>query len=190
MRRIDAIKEIASFAKKENALLISNIGVPSKELYYVSDTPQNFYMLGSMGLVSSIGLGLSLAKPDRKVISIDGDGSILMNLGSLTTIASTQPSNYVLVIIDNGSYGSTGDQPTATSHYSNIATIAKGAGNRRVDEVNEKHELRAALENMSSGILIVKAEPGNANGKVIELTPKQIIGRFMDHISSRPYDLV
>ena len=77
----------------------------------LDDQPSNFYMLGTMGLASSIGLGLALAQ-SAKVIAIDGDGSILTNLGTLPTIANNTADNFILLIIDNGSYGSTGDQPT------------------------------------------------------------------------------
>ena len=91
-------------------LVISNIGLPSQELHLLDDQPTNFYMLGTMGLSSSIGLGLALAQK-AKVIAIDGDGSVLTNFGTLPTIANNPADNFILLIIDNGSYGSTGDQP-------------------------------------------------------------------------------
>ena len=92
-------------------LVVCNIGLPSQEMHMLDDQPSNFYMLGTMGLASSIGLGLALAQP-KPVIVIDGDGSVLTNLGTLPTIGNNAPANYILMIIDNGSYGSTGDQPT------------------------------------------------------------------------------
>ena len=94
MKRIEAIALVAEFAQEQNALLISNIGYPSRELYSVCDRPENFYMLGSMGMASSIGLGLALARPERRVIVLDGDGSVLMNLGTLATIACTAPRTF------------------------------------------------------------------------------------------------
>ncbi|MEM9580901.1 MAG: thiamine pyrophosphate-dependent enzyme, partial [Pseudomonadota bacterium] len=109
MIRSEILKDIAPILRDE--LVVCNIGIPSQELHAIDDQPTNFYMLGTMGLASSIGFGLALAQ-DKLVISIDGDGSVLTNLGTLPTIGNNMPSNYILMIIDNGSYGSTGDQPT------------------------------------------------------------------------------
>ena len=85
--------------------------------------PSNFYMLGTMGLCSSIGLGLALAQP-KPVIAIDGDGSVLTNLGTLATIGNNAADNFILLIIDNGSYGSTGDQPTYAGGRTSLAAAA------------------------------------------------------------------
>jgi len=185
MKRIDAINEIAAKVKESGALLIGNIGIPCKEIHHVCDFPTNFYMLGSMGLASSIGLGLALSRPDKKVITIEGDGSILMNMGTLATIASQEPDNYLLVIVDNGAYGSTGNQPTATSKNTDLAAVAKGAGNKNVYVVATPEDLRETLRSTDNGIIVVKAEPGNTDAPVIEMTPEVILKRFMD-ISSQP----
>ena len=99
MNRFDLLKNIQEVLKDQ--LVICNIGLPSQELYQIDDQPNYFYMLGSMGLASSIGLGLSLTDVQKKVVSIDGDGSILMNKSTLATIANRAPSNYTLLIIDN-----------------------------------------------------------------------------------------
>ena len=109
MIRSEILREIAPILRDQ--LVVCNIGLPSQELHMIDDQPTNFYMLGTMGLSSSIGLGLALAQA-KTVISIDGDGSVLTNLGTLPTIANNVADNYILLIIDNGSYGSTGDQPT------------------------------------------------------------------------------
>ncbi len=176
MRRIDAIAIVAEEADSSDALLVSNIGYPSRELYYVKDRPENFYMLGSMGLASSIGLGLSLAV-SKRVIVIEGDGSVLMNLGTLATIASFAPPSYLLVVMDNGVYGSTGCQPTATSRCTDLAAIARGAGIRDVRVASDEDELRSAISR--NGVVIAKVEPGNADVPVIPLSPQEIIDRFM-----------
>ncbi len=183
MIRMDAVRIIAEKAKKDGSLLISNIGIPCKELYNVCDSPRNFYMLGSMGLASSIGLGLSLAKPQRRVITIEGDGSVLMNLGSLATTASQRPPNYLLVIIDNGTYGSTGDEPTATSMYTDLAAMARGAGIKEVCTIDTPEGLMLLLEEVKSGVIVVKVEPGNAQVPVINMCPESILGRFMAEVS-------
>ena len=109
MIRYDILKEILPLI--EDQFVVCNIGLPSQELYQLSDQPTNFYMLGTMGLASSIGLGLALVQK-KKILAIDGDGSILTNLGTLSTIANNAVNNFILLIIDNGSYGSTGDQLT------------------------------------------------------------------------------
>ena len=109
MIRHDVLKAIAPVIADH--LVVCNIGLPSQELFQIDDRPSNFYMLGTMGLSSSIGLGLALAQ-DRKVVAIDGDGSVLTNLATFATMANNAAGNFVLLIIDNGSYGSTGDQPT------------------------------------------------------------------------------
>ena len=109
MIRSDVLKTLIPMISDQ--LVVSNIGLPSQELHLLDDQPTNFYMLGTMGLSSSIGLGLALAQK-AKVIAIDGDGSVLTNFGTLPTIANNPADNFILLIIDNGSYGSTGDQPT------------------------------------------------------------------------------
>ncbi len=174
MKRIEAIAAIAKNAS--DALIVCNIGFPSRELYAVRDRPENFYMLGSMGLASSIGLGLALAQPDKKVISLDGDGAVLMNLGTLATIASFAPENYLLIILDNCCYGSTGSQPTCTHLGTDLAGMAEAAGVKDVRAVSDLDDLHLALEGM--GVVIVKVDPGNAEVPIIDISPEQILDRF------------
>ncbi|HNX10035.1 MAG TPA: sulfopyruvate decarboxylase subunit beta [Methanothrix sp.] len=177
MKRIEAIALAAKAADSESALLIGNIGYPSRELFSVHDRPENFYMLGSMGLASSIGLGLALARPDRKVIVLDGDGSVLMNLGTLATIAHHSPDNYLLVILDNCCYGSTGSQPTCTHLGTDLKAIANAAGVENVRLVDESEELQDALH--GNGVVIAKVEAGNATVPIISLLPEEIVERFI-----------
>ena len=125
MRRVDIIEAIIPVISDE--LVVSNIGLPSQELHMLDDQPTNFYMLGTMGLASSIGLGLALSQKET-VIAIDGDGSILTNLGTLSTIANNLADNFILLIIDNGTYGSTGDQPTYASGKTSLARVAEASG--------------------------------------------------------------
>ncbi len=177
MLRIEAIALAAEAAQAQDALLVCNIGFPSRELFSVRDRPENFYMLGSMGLASSIGLGLALARPERKVMVLDGDGSVLMNLGTLATIAHYAPQNYLLVLLDNCCYGSTGSQPTCTNLGTDLAAMAKAAGVENVISAFEKNEIINALE--GSGVIVVGVEKGNADVPIIDLQPEQIIERFM-----------
>ena len=176
MKRIEAIAMAAQAAAAQNALLVGNIGYPSRELFAVHDRPENFYMLGSMGLASSIGLGLALAQTKRKVIVLDGDGSVLMNLGTLATVAHHAPENYLLVILDNCCYGSTGSQPTCTHLGTDLAALAKAAGIKNVRKVERPPDLAEALQ--GKGVIVVKVEAGNASVPIISLSPEEIAGRF------------
>ena len=178
MLRIEAIALAAEAAAAQDALLISNIGFPSRELFSVKDRPENFYMLGSMGLASSIGLGLALACAERKVMVLDGDGSVLMNLGTLATIAHHAPENYLLVILDNGCYGSTGSQPTCIHLGTDLFALAKAAGVKKVGLVERAEDLAPALLGHEI-VVIVKVEAGNAPVPIIGLSPEEIIERFI-----------
>jgi len=182
MLRIEAITLAAEAAAAQDALLICNIGFPSRELFSVRDRPENFYMLGSMGLASSIGLGLALARPERKVMVLDGDGSVLMNLGTLASIAHYAPQNYQLVILDNCCYGSTGSQPTCTHLGTNLFILAKAAGVREVGLVELVGTLAAALLSHDT-VIIAKVEEGNAPVPIIALSPEEIIERFIGTIA-------
>jgi len=129
MIRSEVIKSLLPILADQ--LVVCNIGLPSQELHLMDDRGSNFYMLGTMGLSSSIGLGVALAQ-DKTVISIDGDGSVLTNLGTLPTIANNVTDNYILLIIDNGSYGSTGDQNAIDSKKMTVIVCKCESGNIKV----------------------------------------------------------
>lgn len=181
MKRMDIIRRVA----EQDGLIVANIGFPARELFSVQDRAGNFYMLGSMGMASSIGLGLALNQ-SRPVYVIDGDGALLMNLGSLATIAREAPSNLCLIIVDNGVYGSTGNQPTARAEGTDIAALARAAGCKRVFEATDELRLDAALVGFASGlcVIVAHAEAGNADVPVIDLSPIKIKQRFMQDLSS------
>jgi sulfopyruvate decarboxylase subunit beta len=179
MKRYDAIKKIVDSLKDE--LIICNLGAPSRELYNISDRDTNFYMLGSMGLVSSIALGIALSQPKHTVWCIDGDGSLLMNLGSLSTIANNQPNNLTLIVIDNSSYGSTGDQKTYTSGKTKLDIIARGAGFESITVIEKEEDIIKNLTNLGIGchFVLIKTQPGNAQVENVPLLPEVIKMRFM-----------
>ena len=102
MNRSESMKVITEYLKNE--IIVSANGFISRDLFSIKEKPTNFYMIGSMGLSSSIGLGIALKNPQKKIYVFDGDGNILMNLGSLTTIGKLQPKNFVHIIFDNKSY--------------------------------------------------------------------------------------
>ena len=120
----------------------------SRDLFEVNDKESNFYMIGSMGLASSIGLGIALKNPTKKVFVFDGDGNILMNLGSLVTIGSLKPKNLVHVVFDNNSHESTGNQPTSSSQI-NLAKIAKTV-NYKIFVVQSKTKLMSILKELKN----------------------------------------
>jgi sulfopyruvate decarboxylase subunit beta len=168
-------------------LVVCNIGLPSQELHLLDDQPSNFYMLGTMGLASSIGLGLALAQKE-KVIAIDGDGSVLTNFGSLPTIANNVADNFVLLIIDNGSYGSTGDQPTYAGLKTSLAAVAKACGCENVVECQAEDTaktLQGALDSDQMTIIVCKCKSGNIKVPVIDLDPVVIKDRFMKEVQAR-----
>jgi thiamine pyrophosphate-dependent acetolactate synthase large subunit-like protein len=127
MNRFDITKRMVTRLKHDEAV-IGGIGYTNFDLWAAGQRPQNFYMLGSMGLAAPIALGVALAQPRRKVIALEGDGSILMQLGSLATIAGRRQTNLAVVIMDNGTYQITGGQITSTELGADIVAIARGAG--------------------------------------------------------------
>jgi sulfopyruvate decarboxylase subunit beta len=133
MRRIDALKAV--YPELERCVVVTIMGAVAVELQSLGHRPNFFYLQHAMGLASSMGLGIALSKPDRQVIVFDGDGSILMNLGGLTTLARYRPRNLVHVIFDNESLLSVGGFPTATATGTDLAGIAAAAGVPRTSTV-------------------------------------------------------
>jgi len=184
MIRSEILRDIAPVLRDQ--LVVCNIGLPSQELHMIDDQPTNFYMLGTMGLSSSIGLGLALSQP-KTVISIDGDGSVLTNLGTLPTIANNVADNYILLIIDNGSYGSTGDQPTYAGKKTKLEKVAEACGCENVlvcrgEETREVLEQAIASKKMT--VIVAKCDSGNIKLPVIAMDPVVIRDRFMKAVAS------
>ena len=179
MIRKEAINIVAG--KIGNQPIISANGFISRDLFEVCDKNSNFYMIGSMGLASSIGLGLALQNPKKTIYVFDGDGNILMNLGSLTTISKLKPKNFIHIIFDNSSHESTGGQPTSTNKIS-IDAIAK-AVNFKVFRCNSKKDLDETfkkIKNISGPIIILmKISKSEKISKRVSLPPKKIKSRFM-----------
>ena len=185
MNRSEVLKSLLPVISDQ--FVVCNIGLPSQELHMLDDQPSNFYMLGTMGLASSIGLGVALAQK-QKVISIDGDGSVLTNFGTLPTIANNVADNFILLIIDNGSYGSTGDQPTYAGKKTSLAAVASACGCENVIECQADEAaatLRAALAGNEMTIIVCKCESGNIKVPVIQMDPVVIRDRFMKELQAR-----
>jgi sulfopyruvate decarboxylase subunit beta len=177
MRRLDALKAI--YPRLEQSVVVTIMGAVAAELQSLGHRPGFFYLQHAMGLASSVGLGIALCRPELRVIVLDGDGSLLMNLGGLTTLARYRPRNLVHIVFDNESLLSVGGFPTATSTGSDLAGIAAASGVPRTSAVASADELSAALEDaISAGELttiVVKVDayyqpPAGAAGFVTDLT--------------------
>ncbi len=160
LTRYDIIKLIAPYL--EGKAVVSNLGWPSKELYAVKLQPSNFYMLGSMGMATPIGLGIALTS-SKEVIVIDGDGSLLMNPGTLATAAGLAPRNLTIVAIDNNAYGSTGNQPTLTGACVDLEAVARGFGFWNTIKAASEEQLIVAMKKPREGLTFIHALaiPGN-----------------------------
>ncbi len=173
--RFDVIKVLTEQVKEN--IIIANLGIPAKELYEIKDRELNFYMLGSMGLASSIGLGLALVQ-GRHVYVIDGDGSLLMNPNALIAVGSYNPENLTIVAVDNAAYGSTGNQVTATCNQVDLEFLARASGIKSCVKVHTETDLKNAL---LQGTCFIHAivKPINAKCREIPLSAKEIMDRFM-----------
>jgi len=182
MTRYDAIKIISEYLHEE--AVVSNIGIPSKELYDAGDRDLNFYMLGSYSQASSVGFGISLATA-REVIVLDGDGSLLAS-NVLPVLAAERPTNLSIFCLDNGTLGSTGDQLTNAYMQLDLELMAVSAGINETGKVHTEQELRSAIENLyeSDGprFIHVMVKPGNADVPNIPLMPVAIKERVMEHL--------
>jgi thiamine pyrophosphate-dependent acetolactate synthase large subunit-like protein len=127
MNRFDLTSRLVTMLKHEEAV-VGGIGNTNFDLWAAGHRPQNFYMLGSMGLAFPIALGVALAQPNRRVFALEGDGSLLMQMGCLSTIATLAPKNLTMVVMDNGVYQITGAQPTPAAAVADIVAIAIGSG--------------------------------------------------------------
>jgi sulfopyruvate decarboxylase subunit beta len=171
MRRLDALTAI--YAQLEGAIVVTIMGAVAAELQSIGHRPNFFYLQHAMGLASSMGLGIALAKPERQVVVLDGDGSILMNLGGLTTLARYRPRNLIHVVFDNESLLSVGGFPTATSTGSDLAGIAAAAGVPRTCTVRDidsfKAAFDAALKARELSTIVAKVDAVGPSGYVTDL---------------------
>lgn len=142
MKRVDCLEAI--YDRLQKCAVVTIMGAVAVELYSLGHRANFFYLEHAMGLASSVGLGIALAQPERDVVVIDGDGSVLMNLGGLTTLARYAPGNLTHIVFDNESLLSVGGFPTATSTGTDLAAIARGAGIARVDEASDVRGFREA----------------------------------------------
>jgi thiamine pyrophosphate-dependent acetolactate synthase large subunit-like protein len=187
MARFDLTQRLVALLKHEEAV-IGGIGNSNFDLWGAGRRPQNFYMLGSMGLAVPIALGVAIAQPQRRVVALEGDGSILMQLGCLATVANRKQTNLLIVILDNGAYQITGGQPTATGQGADIVAIARGAGLAQsawaADETHYEEMVTQALAEPGPWLIAVRTD---MQKPAIQTTrdPAQIRDRFMRGLGVR-----
>ncbi|MED5580096.1 MAG: thiamine pyrophosphate-dependent enzyme [Nitrospinota bacterium] len=148
--RREVVSELVD-GRNEDLLVLSGLGCSSWDLTAAGDSDQNFYFIGAMGMTVPTSLGLALAREENRVLVITGDGDMLMNLGILATVGMQKPTNLAIVVLDNGMYGETGGQETATSGGTNLEMVAKGAGITNSTTVATKEELTKAKQEIING---------------------------------------
>ena len=183
LTRYEIIESVAPYLSGK--VVVSNLGWPSKELYAIRHQSSNFYMLGSMGMVSPIGFGISLSC-ENDVVVIDGDGSLLMNPGVLATAAHFAPERLTILAIDNSSYGSTGSQETLTGSCVDLELVARGFGIGNTVKASTRDQLEEAMGSVSKGLQFIHAlaVPGNRDVPNIPLDHIRIRDQVIDFLKN------
>jgi sulfopyruvate decarboxylase subunit beta len=186
VKRLDALKAIYPALEHEGRVVVTIMGAVAAELQQVGHRPNFFYLQHAMGLASSLGLGIALCRPELQVVVLDGDGSVLMNLCGLTTLARYQPRNLVHVVFDNESLLSVGGVPTATSTGSDLAAIARGAGVPNTATVATLPEFESAfqqaLDSNALTTLVAKVEATGPAAFVTDLALLENRYQFQRHL--------
>jgi thiamine pyrophosphate-dependent acetolactate synthase large subunit-like protein len=181
MNRFDLTKRLVAQLKHEEAV-IGGIGNSNFDLWGSGHRPQNFYMLGSMGLTIPIALGTAIAQPQRQVVALEGDGSLLMQLGCLSTVATQAPKNLTMIVWDNGIYQITGGQPTASASNADLVAIARASGIAKsawaADEDDFERLFAAALAEGGPTLIAARIDDKPGVGAT-DRDPVQIRARFM-----------
>lgn len=184
MNRFDITCRLVAKLQQEEAV-IGGIGNTHFDLWASGQRPQNFYMLGSMGLAAPIAFGVALAQPERRVFALEGDGSMLMQLGALGTIAAARQKNLTIIVLDNGVYQITGSQPTLTSCGTDLVAVAKGTGLAQsawaADEAHFEQLIERALTQDGPWFIAVRTDDKPPVG-VTERDAAKIRARFMQGI--------
>jgi thiamine pyrophosphate-dependent acetolactate synthase large subunit-like protein len=187
MNRFDLTSRLVAKLKNEEAV-IGGIGNTNFDLWAAGHRPQNFYMLGSMGLAFPIALGVALAQPDRRIFALEGDGSLLMQLGSLSTIATLKPKNLTMVVMDNGIYQITGAQPTPGAAVADIVAIAVASGLANSSWAADEDDFERLIEESMSAagptLIGVRIDDKPGTGAT-RRDPVQIRERFMHGMGVR-----
>jgi len=188
MSRLELTRRLVARLDAGEAI-VAGIGNTNFDLAAAArDRPENFYMMGSMGLATSIALGVALAQPERRVFALEGDGSLLMNLGALSTVAASAPENLTIVVWDNESYQITGNQPTATAQATDLVATARGAGIEASAWAANEEDFERLVERArhGAGPFLIAARIDDAAGAGRpERDPVLLKDRFMRGIGAR-----
>ena len=181
MNRFDLTKRLVGQLKREEAV-VAGIGNANFDLWATGNRPQNFYMLCSMGLAIPIALGVAIAQPRRHVVALEGDGSLLMQLGCLATVAMRAPKNLTIVLWDNGIYQITGAQLTASAATADLVAIARASGLAKshwaADEEEFERLFATALAEGGPSLIAARIDDKPGVGTT-DRDPVQIRARFM-----------
>jgi sulfopyruvate decarboxylase subunit beta len=181
MKGTEAFDEIIPLLTDEPVIHAN--GYICRESFNIKDRERNFYMIGSMGLASSIGLGIAINRPNQKTIVIDGDGNVLMSMGTLAMIAAAAPKNLLHIVIDNEAYESTGSQRSLSKSIS-LEKVAQSVGYLQTKKITSKDNIKGAFHELigkdGPSFLLIKVEPSfdKSTGRVHH-TPEEITKRFM-----------
>ncbi len=187
MNRFDLTSRLVARLQHDEAV-IGGIGNTNFDLWAAGHRPQNFYMLGSMGLAFPIALGVALAQPDRRVFALEGDGSLLMQLGALATIATLKPKNLTMVVFDNGIYQITGAQPTPAAEVADIVAIATGSGLSNSSWAADEEDFERLIEQSlgaTEPMLVATRIDDQPGVGTTRRDPVQIRERFMHGLGVR-----
>lgn len=187
MNRSDLTRRLVARLQKGEAV-IGGIGNNNFDLWAAGQRPENFYMLGSMGLTAPIAMGVALAQPQRRVFALEGDGSLLMQLGALGTIAASQLKNLIVIVFDNGMYQITGRQQTLTASTVDLVAVAKGAGLAQsawaADEADFESLVDRALDGNGPFFIAARID-GEKPAGTTERDPARIRQRFMAALGAK-----
>jgi phosphonopyruvate decarboxylase len=184
----DCLVEIGEHAADQRAALLATTGFTGRALYSTGDRENQFYMVGSMGCVSSLALGIAIARPERKVIAIDGDGAFLMRMGSVAAVAAESPGNLTHIVFDNGVHDSTGAQATV-SHVADIPAIASACGYQVVETVDTLDRLRSVLRQDSDTLRMIYVRTLPRDDRKLPrptITPPQVAQRMRNWLTGTP----
>ena len=187
MNRSDLTRRLVAKLDRQEAV-IGGVGYNNFDLWAAGQRPENFYMLGSMGLAAPIAMGVALAQPKRMVFALEGDGSLLMQLGALGSIAAAGLKNLCVVVFDNGVYAITGKQPTLTASTVDLVAVARGCGLAKsawaTDEADFEAQVGKALDGNGPWLIAARIDDQKAAGTT-DRDPSRIRQRFMDALAGR-----
>jgi thiamine pyrophosphate-dependent acetolactate synthase large subunit-like protein len=187
MNRSDLTRRLVAQLHRQEAV-IGGVGYNNFDLWAAGQRPENFYMLGSMGLAAPIAMGVALAQPQRTVFALEGDGSLLMQLGALGSIAAARLKNLCVVVFDNGVYAITGRQPTLTASTVDLVAVARGCGLAQsawaANEADFEARVATALKGNGPSLIAARIDEQKAAGTT-DRDPVRIRQRFMDALAAR-----